>query len=145
MADHSLKSATHRRLGGLLSHQLANGTRAHLVPLNHFHPRGMPLSWSYPVLAVVSNCYPSVQGRLLTRYSPVRHKQFSLYRYISNSPFDLHVLSMPPAFVLSQDQTLKFNFLKFLISDLSTFNSRLTVCFGFSKKLKLLSILVLLS
>src|SRR5690606_19871021 len=25
----------------------------------------------------------------------------------SGSPFDLHVLSMPPAFVLSQDQTLK--------------------------------------
>ena len=25
------------------------------------------------------------------------------------SPFDLHVLGMPPAFVLSQDQTLKFN------------------------------------
>ena len=24
-------------------------------------------------------------------------------------PFDLHVLSMPPAFVLSQDQTLMFN------------------------------------
>jgi hypothetical protein len=23
--------------------------------------------------------------------------------------FDLHVLSLPPAFVLSQDQTLKFN------------------------------------
>ena len=27
-------------------------------------------------------------------------------------PFDLHVLSTPPAFVLSQNQTLKFNFLK---------------------------------
>ena len=26
-------------------------------------------------------------------------------------PFDLHVLSLPPAFVLSQDQTLKFNVL----------------------------------
>jgi hypothetical protein len=25
--------------------------------------------------------------------------------------FDLHVLSLPPAFVLSQDQTLKFNVL----------------------------------
>jgi len=25
-------------------------------------------------------------------------------------PFDLHVLSTPPAFVLSQDQTLKLNF-----------------------------------
>jgi hypothetical protein len=24
-------------------------------------------------------------------------------------PFDLHVLSLPPAFVLSQDQTLKLN------------------------------------
>jgi hypothetical protein len=39
---------------------------------------------------------------LPTRYSPVRH---------SNVPegtfaFDLHVLSTPPAFVLSQDQTL---------------------------------------
>ena len=39
-------------------------------------------------------------GRLLTRYSPVRH---SVYCYTS---FDLHVLSTPPAFVLSQYQTL---------------------------------------
>ena len=32
------------------------------------------------------------------------------------SPFDLHVLGMPPAFVLSQDQTLEFNldFINFL-------------------------------
>ena len=29
--------------------------------------------WSYAVLAVVSNCYPPVWGRLPTRYSPVRH------------------------------------------------------------------------
>ena len=27
----------------------------------------------------------------------------------SNTPFDLHVLGTPPAFVLSQDQTLEFN------------------------------------
>ena len=27
--------------------------------------------------------------------------------------FDLHVLSLPPAFVLSQDQTLKFNVLPY--------------------------------
>ena len=26
---------------------------------------------------------------------------------VRNSPFDLHVLGMPPAFVLSQDQTLQ--------------------------------------
>ena len=30
--------------------------------------------------------------------------------------FDLHVLSMPPAFILSQNQTLKFNCLKSLLS-----------------------------
>ena len=26
------------------------------------------------------------------------------------TPFDLHVLSTPPAFILSQDQTLEYNF-----------------------------------
>ena len=30
----------------------------------------------------------------------------------SSVPFDLHVLATPPAFVLSQDQTLRFNSLK---------------------------------
>ncbi len=29
--------------------------------------------------------------------------------YPSGSPFDLHALATPPAFVLSQDQTLQFN------------------------------------
>ena len=29
---------------------------------------------------------------------------------------DLHVLSIPPAFALSQDQTLHFDFLKLLLS-----------------------------
>ena len=29
---------------------------------------------------------------------------------------DLHVLSIPPAFALSQDQTLQFDFLKLLLS-----------------------------
>ena len=28
---------------------------------------------SYAVLAVVSNCCPPLKGRLITRYSPVRH------------------------------------------------------------------------
>ena len=62
----------------------------------------------YAVLAVVSNCCPPLQGRFLTRYSPVRH--FPLLPLDESSfsrfSFDLHVLSTPPAFVLSQDQTL---------------------------------------
>jgi hypothetical protein len=57
---------------------------------------------SYPVLDPVSRAYPRVRGRLLTCYSPVRRSctpEGAL-------PLDLHVLSTPPAFVLSQDQTL---------------------------------------
>jgi hypothetical protein len=41
---------------------------------------------------------------LVTCYSPVRH---SVHRASSMSSFDLHVLGTPPAFVLSQDQTLR--------------------------------------
>ena len=64
--------------------------------------------WSYTVLAQISLCYSPLQGRLLTRYSPVRH--FPLLQLtevsIQRFSFDLHVLSTPPAFILSQDQTL---------------------------------------
>ncbi|KAL8265907.1 hypothetical protein R6Q59_003251 [Mikania micrantha] len=42
--------------------------------------------------------FPS-QVQVLTRYSPVRHWK---HHFLS----DLHVLSMPPAFILSQDRTL---------------------------------------
>ena len=58
---------------------------------------------SYPVLDPVSQAYPRVRGRSPTCYSPVRHS-CTPERAL---PFDLHVLSTPPAFVLSQDQTLQ--------------------------------------
>ena len=48
--------------------------------------------------------YPPVQGRLHTRYAPVRRSSAE-YCY-SLLPLDLHVLSLPLAFILSQDQTL---------------------------------------
>ncbi len=46
---------------------------------------------------------------------------------IKLSSFDLHVLGTPPAFILSQDQTLKLRELKeliivFVISELTSFN-----------------------
>ena len=72
MADHSLKSATDRCLGKPLPHQLANQTRVHPVPPEFFTLHHAMLC-AYAVLAVVSNCYPPVWGRLPTRYSPVRH------------------------------------------------------------------------
>ena len=67
--------------------------------------------WSYAVLALLSECYPPVEDRLLTRYSPVRHSVIPIpaEAFLDITSFDLHVLSTPPAFVLSQDQTLVFN------------------------------------
>ena len=64
----------------------------------------------YRVLAHVSMSCSRVQGKLSMRYSPVCHFPYQCkHRYIS---FDLHALDMPPAFDLSQDQTLKKSFLK---------------------------------
>ena len=72
MAVHSLKPATDRCLGGPLPRQLANQTRAHPVP-PEFSPQRHAAPRAYAVLAAVSGCCPPVQGRLPTRYSPVRH------------------------------------------------------------------------
>ena len=60
--------------------------------------------YSYAVLAIVSNSYPPLPGRLPTRYSPVRNS--SGKSKLLPSAFYLHVLGTPPAFILSQDQTL---------------------------------------
>ena len=66
---------------------------------------------------------------LLTRsplYSPYRSMAFS---------FDLHVLSTPPAFVLSQDQTLRKYYEKLNIMTKSYERTRYIIiyCFGVSK------------
>ena len=101
MAGHPLRPATRQRLGRPSPHQQTNRTRAHPPPPKLSKPHDAARS-EHSVLAVVSNCYPKVKGRLLTRYSPVRHSctpEGAL-------PFNLHVLSTPPAFALSQDQTL---------------------------------------
>ena len=102
MGDHPLRPPTHRRLGEPLPHQLANGTHAHplpseLSPLNHAIP------WAYGALIRISPGYSPVKGRLHTRYAPVRRSQVSE----ETLPLDLHVLGLPLAFILSQDQTLR--------------------------------------
>ena len=58
--------------------------------------------------------YPPVMGRLHTRYAPVRRSP-AAYCY-ALLPLDLHVLGLPLAFILSQDQTLhckNFSFFTF--------------------------------
>ena len=68
----------------------------------------------YPVLATLSRSYSRFRGRLPTRYSPVRHFTHAPKGAFS---FDLHVLCTPPAFILSQDQTLQLNLGSFMIHD----------------------------
>ena len=53
---------------------------------------------------VLSPCVGQIAHALLTR-PPLKQLEASS----SLSPLDLHVLGTPPAFVLSQDQTLMFN------------------------------------
>ena len=108
MADHPLRSATDRRLGEPLPHQLANQTQVHPVPKKLWPVLHVQLRF-YEVLITVSSGYPSVQGRLPTRYSPVRRSPSdpSPEGSVTDFPLDLHVLGTPPAVILSQDQTLK--------------------------------------
>src|SRR5215468_10682946 len=69
-------------------------------------PQEPRLPWSYPVLAHLSVGYPGLEGRLPTCYSPVRRFTQGVAPLFSR---DLHVLGTPPAFVLSQDQTLQLS------------------------------------
>ena len=68
-------------------------------------------------------------GQIPTRYSPVRRcppseDGFSL---------DLHVLGLPPAFVLSQDQTLKLKAYHYAVLDVRTSAHQLIGCSNQSK------------
>jgi hypothetical protein len=89
-----------RRLGGPLPHQLANPTQAHPIARGLAVPRFPP--WGVCGISVGFPTLSPTTGQIPTRYSPVRHS-----RYRSNYSFDLHVLSIPPAFNLSHDQTLQ--------------------------------------
>ena len=108
MAVHPLRPATDRRLGGPLPHQLSNQTRGHLSAHKALVSRGCPLDTLCGISSrfqLLSPTERQVPHALLTR-SPLSKTPKGL------TPFDLHVLGTPPAFVLSQDQTLKKLYLK---------------------------------
>jgi hypothetical protein len=78
VADHPLRPATDRRLGGRLPRQLANRPRTpppadSLARATKPFPRsGLPPVRTYAVLARISAGYPPPEGRLSTCYAPVR-------------------------------------------------------------------------
>ena len=90
----------------ILSDQLQIVGLVGLYPTNYLICRGLLLKRvstfplrDYAVLAAVSSCCPPLQGRFPRVTHPCATN-------VLLHPFDLHVLSLPPAFVLSQDQTL---------------------------------------
>ena len=98
---HPLRPLTRRRLGRPLPYQLADGTQ---VPpeanysFNHQFLNPMTTCGISNPFGLLSHTSGQVTNALLTR-SPLGH--------IAISSFDLHVLGTPPAFILSQDQTLR--------------------------------------
>ena len=76
------------------------------IPKESAFNHGTCVPWSYPVLARLSACYSRFEGRLPTRYSPVR--RFT-NRVAPAFSLDLHVLGAPLAFALSHDQTLQLS------------------------------------
>ena len=108
MAVHPLRPATDRRHGGPLPRHLANQTRSHLSAHKALTSRGCPQEASCGISSrfqLLSPTERQVPHALLTR-SPLNSVPKG------SVPFDLHVLGTPPAFVLSQDQTLKKLYLK---------------------------------
>ena len=82
------------------------------MPIFHRNPLTIEPcdSWFYGGLIQISLGYTPVEGRLHTCYAPVRRS--SAESKLSLLPLDLHVLSLPLAFILSQDQTLHCKSLK---------------------------------
>jgi hypothetical protein len=76
------------------------------MPIFHRNPLTIEPcdSWFYGGLIQISLGYTPVEGRLHTCYAPVRRS--SAESKLSLLPLDLHVLGLPLAFILSQDQTL---------------------------------------
>ena len=91
---------------GLVGRYLTNYLIVRELTLNRISPL-TPLPCDIVVSCGISRCFHllspclgQIAHALLTR-PPLKHPKVS--------PLDLHVLGTPPAFVLSQDQTLMFN------------------------------------
>ena len=107
VADHPLRPATRLSLGEPLPHQLADRPRAHQ------EAPGCP-GFSVGKMSSLTTCgINSPFGELSPTSRQIPHVLRTLAPLdiaciaTNNISFDLHVLSTPPAFVLSQNQTLR--------------------------------------
>ena len=79
---------------------------------------------------MLSPCTRQVTHALLTR-PPLSYKSLGFII----TPFDLHVLSTPPAFILSQDQTLELKVCSWLRINIWLILFRFYLCLGFVPKI----------
>ena len=107
MADRPLRPATRRSLGGPLPRQLADGPRAHLEVTACIQRPPFPSGSEDPVvLSGISTPFGEL-FRAPRKITHVLRTRAPLYSSLRTFSLDLHVLGTPPAFVLSQDQTLQ--------------------------------------
>ena len=103
VGDRPLRSPSHRSLGGPSPRQQANGTHARPRPRRRVAAGRMPFPRNMP-------CYPRFPKAIrLTGVGRIRvtHPSATLIPPKGGLPYDLHVLGLPLAFILSQDQTLR--------------------------------------
>ncbi len=110
VAGRPLRPATRLSLGGPLPHQLADRPRAHQETSGcpDFSFRKMPPLATCGINSPFGELSPISRqiAHVLRTLAPLNISRIAT-KHVS---FDLHVLSTPPAFVLSQNQTLREKF-----------------------------------
>ena len=112
MAGRPIRPATRHSLGEPLPHQQADRPRAHQEASCDFGVEGMSPLATCGINSPFGELSPTSRqiAHVLRTRSPLDFPCITTQKI----PFDLHVLSTPPAFVLSQNQTLRINrFLRF--------------------------------
>ena len=95
MADHPLRPATDRRLGRLLPYQLADGAQAaSLASCDFILTDTLRIAQPFGWLCSTKDTFLGITHPFA----------------VGLNPLDLHVLGTPPAFILSQDQTLQITY-----------------------------------
>ena len=109
VAGRPLRPATRHSLGEPLPHQLADRPRAHQEA-----PISFPIGFGFGRMSLLAICginspfgELSPTSRQIAHVLRTRSPLDSIGIATNEIPFDLHVLSTPPAFVLSQNQTLR--------------------------------------
>ena len=111
VGDRPLRSPSHRRLGGPSPRRQSNGTHARPRPRRRFAPQGMPPKGFMPYYpAFPPAIRPTGVGCIR-----VTHPSATLMPPKGHLPSDLHVLGLPLAFILSQDQTLRCSIVVLLV------------------------------